>query len=819
MGISARFGHLPVCDVLADLRLAFKSRTNVVLAAPPGAGKTTLVPLDMLETSWCSGKIILVEPRRLAARAAARRMASMIGEDVGGLIGYRMRLDNRISARSRIEVVTEGVFTRMALDDPELTGITCVIFDEFHERALEADFGLALALDIQSGLREDLKILVMSATLDVTRVAELMATDAVIKSEGRSFDVDIRYANRPGDERIEDVMARAIRTLHREEVGSILAFLPGQGEILRTAGKLGDSLGPGTEILPLFGGLSGAEQDKAIRPVGADERKVVLATPVAESSITIDGVRIIVDSGLVRIPVLEAETGITRLETTRASRASADQRAGRAGRTEPGIALRLWHEGQTAALPAFAAPQILASDLSGLVLDCAAWGVRDPAELRFIDQPPEAAIAEARKLLATLGALDANGAITPQGETIRKLPLPPRLAGMVAQAYRDGDASGAAMLAVLLTEQGLGGRSVDLENRLSHFVSDRSPRGVAARRLVDRIAGSQPKSNATRMPAAHHLANAFADRIARKRDGRGRFVMANGRGCEIEDMERLAGAGFIVVADLTGRAAKSRVVAAAELTGEVLETVLQKHAIETDEIRFDRESGSVRARRVRRLGAIKLSEHPVAKPDPEKVARALCDGLREHGLGQLDFSEAGGHFRERVEFLRRSLGEGWPDMSDEGLVNHLDTWLVPFLGPATSIKQIDANSLFSGLKSLLDYGQIKELDRLAPTHYQAPTGSRLPIRYNGDEPTLAIRVQELFGLTSHPSIAGGQVPLLLELLSPARRAIQTTRDLPGFWRGSWTDVRAEMRGRYPKHPWPENPEAAEATQRIKPRPG
>ena len=818
MSIAERFTALPVHEALPALRTALTGSTRAVLAAPPGAGKTTLVPLDILEAAWCTGKIILIEPRRLAARAAARRMAAMIGEKAGETVGYRMRLDNRVSAKTRIEVVTEGVFTRMALDDPELAGISIVIFDEFHERALEADFGLALALDIQAGLREDLRILVMSATLDVGRVAGLMETDAVIESAGRAFPVDIRHADRPGGERIEETMVRTIRRLHGEEDGSILAFLPGQGEILRVADQLGDTLGPQTSVFPLYGGLSGEDQDRAIRPAENGTRKVVLATPVAESSITIDGVRIVIDSGLVRQPVLEPDTGITRLETVRASRASADQRAGRAGRTAPGIAVRLWHPGQTAALPAFAEAQILSSDLSGLLLDCAAWGVGDPRELKFIDPPPDAAITEARKLLTSLGALDEAGRITPRGHVMRELPLPPRLAAMVAEAREEGDASVAAALAVLLTEQGLGGRSIDLDDRLTRFLRDGSPRAKAAQSLAARMAGSRGRGTTQGDMVGAHLTVAFPDRIARQRGGRGRFVMANGRGCEIDETDRLAGAEYIVVADLTGRAARSRILAAAELGGSDLEETLA-HAQETDEYRFDAESGGVRARRTRRLGAIVLSEKTIEKPEPEKVQAALCDGLRQTGISQLPFSKASDHLRERVGFLRRTAGEDWPDMSDAALSEEVADWLGPFLAGITNVRKIGADTLYEALKARVGYALAGEIDRLAPTHYEAPTGSNMPIRYDGDEPVLAIRVQELFGEKTHPAIVGGRVPLLLELLSPAHRPIQTTRDLPGFWRGSWADVRAEMRGRYPKHEWPENPAEAIPTRRAKPRKG
>ena len=476
-GIASRFTELPVSDALAPLRAALADGPNAVLAAPPGAGKTTLVPLVLAQEPWLTGKIILIEPRRLAARAAARRMASMLGEEVGGTVGYRMRLDTKVSAKTRIEVVTEGVFTRMALSSPDLAGIDCVIFDEFHERALEADFGLALVLDIQSGLREDLRILVMSATLDTDRVAKLLHDCPVIESLGRSYPVEIRHIDRLPGSRIEAAMTSALETLHRSEAGSILAFLPGQGEIRQVASRLEGRLGPLTDIQPLYGGLSSQEQDAAIKPAPAGRRKVVLATPVAESSITIDGVRIVIDSGLVRQPVYEPSTGITRLETIKASQASADQRAGRAGRTEPGIAVRLWRAEQTKALPAFSTPQVLASDLSAMVLDCLAWGVKDPRDLRFIDPPPDAAISEARVLLESLGAIDVEGGLTDRGKRMRALALPPRLASMVVSGQEDGFGYEAAELAVLLTEQGLGGQDADLETRLSRFRSDRSPRG------------------------------------------------------------------------------------------------------------------------------------------------------------------------------------------------------------------------------------------------------------------------------------------------------------------------------------------------------
>ncbi|KZS55834.1 ATP-dependent helicase HrpB [Rhizobium sp. BK226] len=819
MTISASLPDLPVSHILPAVGTALAERRRAVLSAPPGAGKTTLVPLYLLDQAWRGdGKIILLEPRRLAARAAASRMASLIGEQVGGTVGYRMRLDNRISAATRIEVVTEGVFARMILDDPELTGVSTVIFDEFHERSLDADFGLALALDVQSALREDLRILVMSATLDVERVAALLDHPPVIESLGRSFPIDIRYQDRPGGERVEDAVTRAILDAHANEAGSILAFLPGQAEITRTVERLQGRFGAETLIAPLYGNLSQKEQDAAIRPASQGTRKIVLATSIAETSITIDGVRIVIDSGLQRLPVFEASTGITRLETVRVSRASADQRAGRAGRTEPGIAVRLWHQGQTAALPAFTPPQILSSDLSGLVLDLAHWGVQDPASLAFVDQPPETTLREARVLLGQLGALDKDGALTARGKVMRDLALPPRLAAMVVSAGEAGYARDAAMIAVLLTEQGLGGTSVDIEERLRRFKAERGERAEASRRLAGRLASGLDSGAATAPALAGQLLlHAFPDRIALQRGGRGRFVMANGRGAELPETERLAGSQMLVIADLTGRAAQARVLAAAEVTRGDIEAELPGEIKSGDQIFFDRQSRQIRARRATRLGAIIFDETPLPRPSGAAVTQALVDGVRELGLDQLAFSKEAIQLRERIGFLHRTIGEPWPDVSDDALLSRLDDWFAPFQMEARGLSEISAAGLSNGLMSLVPHELQRDLSRLAPTHFEAPTGQRHPIQYEGEEPVLTIRVQELFGLKQHPAIAGGRLPLLLELTSPAHRPIQTTRDLPGFWAGSWKDVRADMRGRYPRHPWPERPEDALPTTRAKPR--
>ena len=815
---------LPVCAILPALADALKGSSTCVLSAPPGAGKTTVVPLFLLGQDWRGDeRVILLEPRRLAARAAAHRMASLLGEAVGETVGYRMRLDSRISAKTRIEVVTEGVFARMILEDPELSGIAAVLFDEFHERSLDADFGLALALDAQRALREDLRLLVMSATLDVERVAALLGDAPIIESRGRSFPVEIRYQERSSTDRVEDAVTKAIVDAHRNEEGSILAFLPGQAEITRTVERLEDRFGEETMITPLYGNLSQKEQDAAIKPAPAGRRKIVLATSIAETSITIDGVRIVIDSGLQRLPAFEASTGITRLETVRVSRASADQRAGRAGRTEPGMAIRLWHAGQTAALPAFTPPQILASDLSSLALDMAHWGVTDPAQLSFLDQPPEATWQEAQVLLRQLGAIDRNGGLTPRGKQIRALALPPRLAAMAVTAAAEGHAEEACLLAVLLTEQGLGGSSIDLEDRLRRFRTERGDRAEASRGLARQMARRMARDlrPATREDAPIQpgilLMWAFPDRIALQRGGRGRFVMANGRGAELPETERLAGASMLVIADLTGRAGGQRILAAAEISRADVEAFMPDAVSREDQTTFDRQSRQVRARRVTRLGAILFDETPLPRPRGEAAARALADGVRQLGLSSLPFSKETAQLRDRIGFLFRTLGEPWPDMSDEALLTRLDDWFVPYQHETRGIDDVTSSSLSEGLLALVPHAVSRDLGRLAPTHFEAPTGQRHPIRYDGEEPVLAIRVQELFGLKTHPSIGGGRLPLLLELVSPGQRPIQTTRDLPGFWAGSWKDVRADMRGRYPRHPWPEDPANAAPTTRAKPR--
>ncbi|MFE0016497.1 ATP-dependent helicase HrpB [Mesorhizobium sp. NPDC059054] len=813
-----RLPELPVTAVLPALTSALDAGSSAVLVAPPGAGKTTLVPLALLDASWlASGKIVLLEPRRLAARAAARRMAALLGEEPGGTVGYAMRMENRTSAKTRILVVTEGVLARMILDDPELPGISAVIFDEFHERSLDGDFGLALALDVQGALRPDLRLLVMSATLDGARVAKLLSGAPVIESEGRSFPVEIRYDERPAGLPIEDAAAKAVRNALAEESGSVLAFLPGQREIERTAAQLEGRVGMDTDIVPLYGQLDGKAQDTAIRPAQAGRRKVVLATAIAETSITIDGVRVVIDSGLSRLPKYEPASGLTRLETVRASRASADQRAGRAGRTQPGVAIRLWRAEQTAALPAFTPPEILEADLSGLMLDCAAFGVADPASLAFLDTPPAPALAEARVLLKALHAIDEAGRLTEAGSAMRKLALPVRLAHMVAEAANHGHVQHAARLAVLLTERGLGGDSADLERRLMRFASDRSPRANAARQLAERLARTVSSAAPETGTPGALLLNAWPDRVAKARGERGRFVLANGSGAMLDAADPLAGETFLVVADLQGKAQNARITAAATVTEAEIREALSDRIETRREASFDREKRSVRVRETVRLGAIVLAERMLPAPKGADADNAIIEAVREHGLALLPWSKETESLRNRLAWLHRGLGAPWPDMNDEALIGRLDDWLAPFLTGEASLNAVSGGALTSGLTAMVPHDLQRKIDALAPTHFGAPSGSHVPIRYDGEAPVLSIRVQELFGLDRHPSIANGTVPLTLELLSPAHRPIQMTRDLPGFWRGSWADVRSDMRGRYPKHVWPENPLEAAATSRAKPR--
>lgn len=812
---------LPIDRVLPTLLVTLDDTASAVLVAPPGAGKTTGVPLALLAAPWRGdGRVIVVEPRRLAARAAATRMAALLGEPVGERVGYRVRMESRVSRATRIEVVTAGVFTRMLTEDPELTGIAAVLLDEFHERGLDADLALALLIDTQSALRPDLRLLAMSATLDGARVSALLGNAPVIESEGRAFPVETRHDPRPPGGRIEDAVADAAVRLMAQEPGSALAFLPGQGEIVRTAERLAGRLPGDVEVCPLHGGLDGRTQDAAIRPAPAGRRKLVLATSIAETSITIEGVRLVIDSGLARRPAFDPGSGLTRLETVRVSRASADQRRGRAGRTEPGLCVRLWEAGQTAALPAFDRPEILDADLTGLVLDLAAWGVTDPAGLIWLDPPPAAAWSEAVALARALDALDAGGRLTPEGTALRRLPLEPRLAHMIRRAAEDGRAGLAADLAVLLSERGLGGSEIDLRARLGRFRADRGRRAEDGRALARRfvsLADAEPGDRSAEQ-AGRVLAAAFPDRIAQARGRRGAFRLAAGRGGILDEADALAREPFLVAADLLGGGADARILAAAPLDRDDITAIAGDRVRTATEVRFDRGARAVRARRITRLDALVLAEETLPVPAGPETAAALAEGLRQLGPEALPLEGATGRLLTRLAFLADAFGPPWPPVDSASLMADLEDWLMPFLPGVDRVSAIRPEIVAEALLARLPGGLARDLDRLAPDRLMTPAGRPAIIDYGRASATARVRVQDMFGLTVHPTVADGRVPLVLELLSPADRPIQITRDLPGFWRGSWAAVRADLRGRYPKHAWPEDPATAPPV-RMKSRSG
>jgi ATP-dependent helicase HrpB len=865
---------LPIDAVLPELTAALRTNNAAVLVAPPGAGKTTRVPLILAAEQWAKGakpgRILVLEPRRLAARAAAERMAQTLGERVGETIGLRVRFGSKVSRKTRIEIITEGIFTRLIIDDPTLEGVAAVLFDEFHERSLDADLGLALARDAQLGLREDLKLLVMSATIDSARVAALLGDAPVIKSEGRIFPVETHYVGRdarPIEPQLADTIVRALRA----ERGSLLAFLPGAAEIRRSQVLLDQArqdnrIDATTDVVALYGALSGDEQARAIAPAPPGRRKIVLATSIAETSITIEGVRMVVDSGLARVPRYEPDVGVTRLDTVRVSRAAADQRRGRAGRTKPGLCYRLWDEPQTAALEPFGRPEILAADLSGFALDLAAWGAQADA-LAFLDSPPRAALAEAKDLLATLGAIDAAGRITEEGRRLRRLPLPPRLARMVIDAAGwdvtptthglcqatptpspspqgggESVAVLAAEIAALIGERGLGGDDIDLRERLANLRRDRSQRARDARAVAQRwaevtmlaspIAGESTQMHRRTTPSPNPspraggdltvgalIALAFPERIAKNRGGdAGMFLLANGRGAGLDPASPLCREPFLAIAELAGSAAAGRILSAAPITLGEIENLFGARIESREEVAFDTARLNLRGRDSRRLGAIVLAERPMQVSPSVDNTRLLAEGIVTLGIHRLPWTQPLEQWRDRVLFLHENEGGDWPDLSDAALANSAEHWLAPALAGKIALAELRTDEFAAALGELLPWPLRRRLDVEAPIYFEAPTGSRVPIDYASEGgPKIAIRVQELFGLDRHPAIAGGKVPLTVELLSPAQRPVQTTRDLPGFWRGSYAAVRAEMRGRYPKHPWPEDPIAAAPTRRAKPR--
>ena len=816
---------LPVEEVLPSLLEALEAGTSAVLVAPPGAGKSTLAPLRFLDASWLAGrKILILEPRRLAARAVAARLSANLGEAVGATVGFRVRMESRVSAATRLEVMTEGVFTRRILSDPGLEDVGLVIFDEFHERSLDADLGLALARDAQSVLRPDLRILVMSATLDGAAVAGLLGGAPVLSSEGRTWPVETRYLGRDPGASVEDQAARAVRRALSETPSSLLVFLPGQAEIRRTEERLASgSLPPDVDLAPLYGALDPAVQDRAIAPAPPGRRKVVLATSIAETSLTIEGVGAVVDSGLVRTPRFDPASGLSRLVTLRVSRAAADQRRGRAGRTGPGTCYRLWDEAETRSLPAFAPPEILNADLSGLALDLARWGAKDAAGLAFLDPPPAGALAEARSLLARLGALDDRGGLTTHGAALSDLPLPPRLAHMVLRGAEAGAGARAARIAVLMSEMGLGGRDADLRRRLEGLERDRGGRAKEARALASRWADLARRGSAPGMAPDEDLSDgillalAWPERIARARGAPGHFQLASGRGIWIEETDVLARETWLAVGELGGGGRSDRILLAAPLDPAEI-----AHHFAADIVREARiepgPSGRLRAVRLERLGRLVLKETLDETPSADLIRTALLDQAREAGIAALPWGETGASLRARVAFLGALGLADLPDLGDAALLRDLDDWLGPALEGLRSLKDLTPARLDGALASRIDYGQARRLDALAPARWSAPTGNSFAIDYAAPGgPRVEVRVQEVFGLSVHPAVAEGRAPLTLALTSPAHRPIQTTRDLPGFWRGSWREVRAEMRGRYPRHVWPEDPASAAPTTRAKPR--
>ena len=809
---------LPISAVLDDLLAVLATGSCAVLVAPPGAGKTTMVAPALLGAPWCDGQVLLLSPRRLAARAAAERIAEQMGEKVGGRVGYATRMDARHGRDTRLLVLTEGIFRSRIIADPELEGVSAVLFDEVHERSLDSDFGLALALEAQAALRPDLRLLAMSATLDGDRFAALMGACPVIVSEGRSHALTLRHIGRDASKSIEDDMARAIRRALTEETGGdLLAFLPGVREIERVAERIDG--GP-FAVLPLHGQLEPTQQRVALRPEPTGRRKVILATNIAETSLTIDGVRIVVDSGLTRRARFDVAGGTTRLVTERVSQAAATQRAGRAARQGPGVAYRLWEEAAIGGMARFDPPEILDADLAPLMIDCAMWGEREPARLPWLDAPPSPALREAHTRLIGIQAVDKYGNITGHGRAIAALPLPPALAHMLIEGARNGLAPRAAEVAMLLSERGLGGRDVDIERRLVRWRGERGQRAEAARgvarrwaSLADQALRSGPPRNVaawdTHDAVAWAVATAFPDRVARRRSASGEeWQSVGGRGYRLEGGSSLAGTEWIAIAEAQGVAGGARILSAAPMGEQLIAEWIAEHGSERRTARYDRANDRVEAVREKRIGAILLSRAPDAEGgDP---AALLLDAARDDSLDLLPWSEGDRQLRARAAFA------GMDILTDVALTERIDEWLPAVLKGRRRFADISPGALHNALLGLIDWDARQRMDRIAPTDYRTPAGSGHAIDYLAEGgPTVTARVQAFFGLEAHPMVGDPAMPLVLSLTSPAGRPIQTTRDLPGFWRGSWADVAKEMRGRYPRHPWPDAPWDAAATLRTK----
>ena len=844
---SATPTSFPINELLPELFSTLATRPNVVIQAPPGAGKTTQVPLALLSMDWLGDKkIIMLEPRRIAARAAARFMASSLGEKAGETVGYRVRLDNKVGPKTRIEVVTEGVLTRMLQDDPSLEDYGVVIFDEFHERNLNSDLGLALCLDVQQGLRDDLKLIVMSATLDGEAVSKLLDDTPLLTSEGRSFPVAIRHQalkhQYARDRRgfLSEVAQRIVAAL-QDEAGSMLVFLPGAGEIRQVHAALQDArLGDDIVLAPLFGQLTPAEQDAAIQPAPDGKRKVVLASAIAETSLTIEGIRIVVDSGLMRMPRFDPNTGLTRLVTLPVSQASADQRCGRAGRLQAGVCYRLWV--QSTQLAAHTSPEIFEADLAPLVLELARWGVSDIHSLRWLDAPPAPHVAQARDLLKQLGALDDSERITSHGQAMASWGTHPRLAHMLLRA-RDLNApvelgALACEVAAILNDRdilrGVAGRDSDLQLRVEALRDrdshNRGSRSQATQRDIDKGALHQARDAAAQWqrqlkvksePGTDDLhwlgvllAFAYPDRIARRRDNANRYVLSNGRGAVLNEGDPLCTEEFIVAAHLDG-AREARVFLAAAIHKEDL---LQYHGdrIQTRSIvEWDERNACVQARAQQCIGELVIDDAPLADVDPEAVTHALLGGVRMHGLNCLPWNNNARALQARMQFMHDHVDDSWPDVSDAALLETLDNGLRPYLAGMSRLSHLDKLDLQAMLLSLLSWDQQKELDQQLPTHITVPSGSRIRLDYSQHPPVLPVRLQEMFGLADTPRIANGKIAVLLHLLSPAQRPVQITQDLAGFWQSSYHDVKKDLKGRYPKHHWPDDPMAAQATARAK----
>ncbi len=804
--------QLPIHVVLPDLLAALRARSSAVLIAPPGAGKTTAVAPALLAEPWCTGSVIVLSPRRVAARAAAERMAELLGEPAGQTIGYLTRLDSKRSAKTRVLVMTEAIFVSTLLNDPELSGVSAVLFDEAHERHLDSDLGLALAIESQTVLREDLRLVVMSATLDGARFARLLAGAPVIESEGKAWPLAIRWLGARPELRLDEAMASAILTAWRDEKGDILAFLPGVGEIERTRDRLVQRL-PDVPILPLHGQCEPAAQRAAIRRDPDGRRRIVLATAIAETSLTLDGVSVVVDAGLSRRAEFDKAAGVTRLVTHRASQAAAAQRAGRAARQGPGVAYRLWEEAAHAGRPTFEPPEVLTSDLAPLLLTLAQWGATKVADLAWLDVPPAPALAAAKASLNALGALDAEGAITPHGRMMASLPMAPGLAHMLLYAAGRGAAAEAAQLALLLQERGLGGRGEDLAQRLDRWNADRSSRAESSRQLARRWADQATRLVTVKRgeapPLAVLLAEAFPENIAKRRDAAGEdWLTAGGRGLRLDPASSLARAEWLAVGDAQGEAKGARITGAIALTEAEVQRWLPQRLERRSTLRWVADERRVEAVLESRLGAITLAKGSDPAPDPAAIRAFLVERIRADGLGLLPLGKAS------LSLLKRARHADIEALSEQALLDDLDDWLGPLLG--RRLDNLDPGKLYEALKTRLDYGAQQALDKLAPAQFTSPAGTSHAIDYDDPGgPSVELRVQALFGLDRHPGFGQPSQPLLLKLTDPGGKPLQTTRDLPGFWRGSWKDVQRDMKGRYPKHRWPDSPWAEDPSLKTK----